>query len=253
MALNGLKANTKKTAFLVITSKKRENTFNITLKGELIEEIENEKYLGLWIDRNLNWKKQIETTTNDLKKRLGAISRVKKYIKPKQIITLIHGLMMSKAMYAASAYLTPQFTTEDPSHSKKTIGQYQTIINKALRLATNTRLTHHKSNVKLYEETGFRSINECIIDQIANIAAKTIDNDIEPLASILRGNQKLEDKYNPEKKYTLRPKTWGKKSFAINSRRVLSVKPIRESLKEKKKFLRKKKLRAAISTLILPY
>ena len=75
-ALNTLSINTAKTNYMLVSSSRCHPKINIT--G--IEQKDYIKYLGVYIDKHLNWQPQIQHVNNKLAKNLGILSKLRYYI-----------------------------------------------------------------------------------------------------------------------------------------------------------------------------
>ena len=75
-ALNKLSINTAKTNYMLVSSSRCHPKINIT--G--IEQKDYIKYLGVYIDKHLNWQPQIQHVNNKLAKNLGILSKLRYYI-----------------------------------------------------------------------------------------------------------------------------------------------------------------------------
>ena len=82
MASNGLVANPKKTAFVVLYHKKdlETNPIQLNIGNELINAKTNAKLLGVTLDNNQKWKTQIQNTIRNLNSRLHLLKRLGRVI-----------------------------------------------------------------------------------------------------------------------------------------------------------------------------
>ena len=125
-------------------------------EGEQITTKENCKLLGVTLSRNLSWEDHLKSSKaalhTRLKKRLGALRLIGKYIcKDKQNI-LANGLINSIIVYAIQVW--------GPNCSKKLIRQTQTLQSQAARwaLGVNWRASTEKS----LREVKWLSVNQLI-------------------------------------------------------------------------------------------
>jgi hypothetical protein len=73
---NKLSLNLDKTNYIIFNQPKiYKKTFSITMCGTTIERVNVCKFLGIYVDEKLNWKKQIEHTRNKLARTLGIMYR----------------------------------------------------------------------------------------------------------------------------------------------------------------------------------
>ena len=76
---NGIAINVSKTNYMVLKGKKNA-TDCLTIGGSELEYVDSYKYLGVWIDSNLNYKKCAECLYRSSSRALGAmISKIKNY------------------------------------------------------------------------------------------------------------------------------------------------------------------------------
>jgi len=75
---NRLTLNISKSKFMLIT-KKRINlsNFSVNLNGTELEECDNYKYLGVYFDKNLNWKKHIDYICEKISKSCGILAKLR--------------------------------------------------------------------------------------------------------------------------------------------------------------------------------
>ena len=76
---NKLTVNISKTVFMSFGTKS-EKLESIKLSGEIINHSENTRFLGLWIDKKLNWSKHCNTLITKLKRNLALVRNAKKPI-----------------------------------------------------------------------------------------------------------------------------------------------------------------------------
>ncbi len=77
---NKLTLNVKKTNLMLIGTSQRLTKYNDVhayVNGEKLCRVKNCKYLGVWIDDNMNWTVNIEKTCNKISKRIGVIRRLR--------------------------------------------------------------------------------------------------------------------------------------------------------------------------------
>lgn len=79
LAANHLKVNVSKSACMLIGSKRKygDKTFKVSLCGEQIPNVDNIKYLGVYIDRFLKWDAHISHLIGKMKSRVYMLCRLK--------------------------------------------------------------------------------------------------------------------------------------------------------------------------------
>ena len=76
-SVNKLSVNLKKTHYMVITSAKKKIS---RIKIADIEQKDNIKYLGIYLDEHLNWEYQIKHINNKIAKNIGIIYKLRYYL-----------------------------------------------------------------------------------------------------------------------------------------------------------------------------
>ena len=74
---NKLTLNVSKTVYMLFRGKEASTIDYITIDNEKITESENTKFLGLWMDKNLNWKKHTSILINKIKRNTILIKNTK--------------------------------------------------------------------------------------------------------------------------------------------------------------------------------
>ena len=84
LMVNRLKLNLNKTRSMILHQSKNNFWKNIDLNVKIgktdIKKTNNFKYLGINIDRNLNWSEQIETIKTKLQKTLGVLYKTRHFL-----------------------------------------------------------------------------------------------------------------------------------------------------------------------------
>ena len=110
---NKLHLNVKKCKFMLFgTSQKTEQVQlpDIMIENEKLEHVENYKYLGLWMDTNLNWKFHLEKMRNKIKQRTGILRRVRPFIDQKLSLMLYNALILPLFDYCDTVYANCNIT-----------------------------------------------------------------------------------------------------------------------------------------------
>lgn len=103
---NKLTLNIEKTNFIII--KNPQNKFQISqplfINNTEINNAESIKFLGITIDKNLNWATHIENLRNTLRQNLGLIYVASTFLPRKILILLYNCLINSKIVYCLEAW-----------------------------------------------------------------------------------------------------------------------------------------------------
>ena len=73
--------------------------FNVKTGKTVIKKTNIYKYLGLFIDRNLNWSEHIETIKTKLQKKLGVLYKTRHLLNKKALYLIFNSLFMSNVRY----------------------------------------------------------------------------------------------------------------------------------------------------------
>ena len=151
MASNGLVANPKKTAFMVLNLKQDilTNPLSIKIGKENIFAESSAKLLGINLDVNQKWKSQIQGTggvISNLNSRLYLLRRLARAISSDRLRRIADSLYTSKIRYGVQLYGKVRLTESDPTDTL--IKSLQTTQNKFARFIHGSTLldrinTHH--------------------------------------------------------------------------------------------------------------
>ena len=112
------------------TKQRHMDTVSFTINNENIEQVSSFSFLGIHLDENLKWNKQIDMLTNKLSRVIGILNRLK-YIYPQHILlTIYNSLFMSQVNYGILLW---------GSCSNK----IENIQKKTIRTLTNSRYHEH--------------------------------------------------------------------------------------------------------------
>ena len=84
LKVNKLPLNTKKTKVMIFhMPQKQVTTPKLEIDGTSIEFVNSFNYLGITIDKYLNWQDHINNIANKISKYPGILNKLKKYVSPK--------------------------------------------------------------------------------------------------------------------------------------------------------------------------
>jgi len=103
---NKLSLNTKKTKYIIFSSRNRSCKTNKSLKmnNEPIEQVKSIKFLGVILDRSLSWDKHINYIKGKISRGAGIISRAKKLLNQNTLITLYYSFIFPYINYCINAW-----------------------------------------------------------------------------------------------------------------------------------------------------
>lgn len=82
----------------------------IILENNVLEQVENTKFLGVYIDQHLDWKAHVNFIAAKISKAAGLLYKAKYYLPSKSLLTLYYALIYTYFTYWnliwASTYVT---------------------------------------------------------------------------------------------------------------------------------------------------
>ena len=142
--LHFMKINPDKTELLLL----RPSTLNnevvingILYQGQCIRFSSQVKNVGVWIDQNLSMEKHINSIVSHCYKILRDISRIKKYLKRKELEQIVHAVIIFRLDYCNSLFV---------NLNKEELFKLQKVQNSAARLILGKR-RRDSARLALYE------------------------------------------------------------------------------------------------------
>ena len=100
LKVNKLSLNVKKTHFLVFHNKKKPiEKVEIFIDNKAIDQKNNTKFLGVYIDDKLTWKKHIDHVSKKLSRGIGVICKARRLLNLNAMKTLYHSFIYPYLMY----------------------------------------------------------------------------------------------------------------------------------------------------------
>ena len=162
MASNGLIANPKKTA-LVILNKKFDPLNEISMKigKDVVVQVSSAKLLGITFESNQKWDEHNYGTggvLSCLNQRLFFIRRLKNSISPAALLKISHGLFISKLRYGLQLLGCVRWKESDPTI--QIMEALQKCQNKLLRALNGSRVSDQISTKTLLSKFKILSVNQ---------------------------------------------------------------------------------------------
>ena len=87
---NKLSINIKKTHYIIFSSKNKiiDDDQQVKINSEPIERVYYTKFLGVFLDSNLNWKKHIEYILKKISKSIGILCKARKLLNKPMLVNL---------------------------------------------------------------------------------------------------------------------------------------------------------------------
>ena len=109
---NKLSINVKKTKLMIFRPRQKMLPINrqIVIENNILEQVDNTKFLGVYIDQHLTWKTHVNFITAKISKSVGLLYKAKYYLPSKSLLTLYYALVYPYLTYCnliwASTYVT---------------------------------------------------------------------------------------------------------------------------------------------------
>ena len=104
MCLNKLSINYTTTEFLLITKKRNNVDFNITMNNRKIERKSHVKYLGVIIDDALLWEPHIKQVCSKISRGSFAVLKLRKYVSENILKCVYYALINSHLQYCKASW-----------------------------------------------------------------------------------------------------------------------------------------------------
>ena len=146
-----LKLNSVKTKFMIISDSSSDSNVIISIDGQPIERVNNNKYLGVIIDDRLTFKNHCEYIAKKMSKKLNFLRRIRNRLDMKTALLLFNSLVVPHVDFCNSILF---MLNERELHT------LQLIQNRAMRIIL-TRL-RDTNIIYMQQETGLLSVRQRI-------------------------------------------------------------------------------------------
>ena len=128
LSSNKLTLNVSKSKFMIITKRKISSShFSVKIQGIDLEWCDSYKYLGVYIDKDLNWKQHIHYISQTILKACGSLAKIRYSVDIDTLREVYHALFHSYLRYGIVAWGA---ALASPSSVKP----LQVIMNRAIRI-----------------------------------------------------------------------------------------------------------------------
>ena len=166
LAANKLSLNVKKSNFLHFHhGNSKKNKLEIKINGTKVEEKENTKYLGTFIDNNLTWKTQIQHIKSRLARGIGLISRIRYFVDEACLLKMYHSFVQSHVNYNILNWSCTNTSFLDPIDKK---------LEKAIRIISFSP-TKYDHTPPLFKEHKILPLSELITLRKASLMWKVVN------------------------------------------------------------------------------
>ena len=150
LVTNRLSLNVDKSNYIIFSLKNKRDKLSITMNNEHIQEKESTKYLGVILDRKMNWKTHISQIKLRLSKGIGILYRIRNYVPKLTLRSLYFAFIQSNVNYCLLNWGGAPPTILKP---------IKTSLNKAVRIMSFKDNRYHANN--LYKELNILPLEEC--------------------------------------------------------------------------------------------
>ena len=131
LKVNKLSLNIKKTHYMIFRKRKKDSlNVKLSIDGELINEVDKTKFLGVLIDNKLTWKQHIAYVSGKIARGIGMIIKARQYLNKQGLISLYY------------SFIYPYLTNCNHiwgSTYKTSLKRLITLQNKAVRIIAHAR------------------------------------------------------------------------------------------------------------------
>ena len=150
LKVNRLSLNLKKTQYMIFFRRKsKDETLNIKIDNQNISETITSKFLGVYIDNNLNCKTHINYIAGKISRGIGIILKCRKYLNEDSLMTLYYCFIYPFLIYCNHIW---------GNTYKTNLSNLQILQNQVLRIITGSKPRCHVD--PLYKKLGFLNISE---------------------------------------------------------------------------------------------
>ena len=161
MASNGLVANAKKTAFLIINGKHVDQNICVKIGGENVQRDSSACLLGIKFQDNLQWQSQITGKgglISALNSRLYIIRRLQSHLSKKAVLKVVDGIFTSKLRYGLQLFGKVRTSSSDSESAE--FRAIQIIQNNLLRSLNGSKIKDMVSISSLLKKYNMLSVNQ---------------------------------------------------------------------------------------------
>ena len=132
-----------------------EASINLYINQTFLTEKDSIKYLGIMLDSNLNWKKQVQSISTKIKRSVGILSKLR-YVNLDILINLYYSLIYPFPIYGLIVWGSTYHTNINP---------LLILQKRALRIMTFSKFDEHSS--PLFKQTNILKLFDLIKFQIS--------------------------------------------------------------------------------------
>ena len=117
LCANRLSLNIEKSSYVIFhppQKKVQSLNFNLNISDKQLKREYCIKYLGIMIDSNLSWKKQVECVVKKIRRSIGILSKIRHYVRQEILLSLYYALIYPFLIYGLIAWGNTYESTINP-------------------------------------------------------------------------------------------------------------------------------------------
>ena len=131
LKVNKLSLNIKKTHYMIFRKRKKDSlNVKLSIDGELINEVDKTKFLGVLIDNKLTWKQHIAYVSGKIARGIGMLIKARQYLNKQGLISLYYSFIYPYLTYCNHIW---------GSTYKTSLKRLTTLQNKAVKIIAHAR------------------------------------------------------------------------------------------------------------------
>ena len=155
---------------------------SIRIGGSTITEETTHKVLGMTLNNRLTWNDHVYGLISSLNSKIGGLKRLSYHVPAPYMIPIARATIVAKLRYGLGIYRAVR-STEHDSHCTM-MNDLQVVLNNAMRLILNKRLSDRMRVEDLCNESGFESINRMTAEEQIRIVWNARDNPNSPVLEL---------------------------------------------------------------------
>ena len=80
------------------------SNLSVNLNDFVVEKVDNFKFLGIFVDQNLNWKTHMNKLLSKIRRNLGVVRKISCFLNRKSLLQLFHSIIVSHIRYGITVW-----------------------------------------------------------------------------------------------------------------------------------------------------
>ena len=171
LCLNKLSLNVDKTNYIIFRDprKKLPTQPLVKLCSAEIKHVNETKFLGVYIDEHMNWKKHCKITANKCLKTLSVMHRLKHFLPEDTLLTIYHALFSSHLAYGITVF---------GNSLGKDIKRLKVLQRKAIRTVTKSKYNSHTG--PLFKKLGILKFDDLFRQSCCKLYFRSKSDTLKP-------------------------------------------------------------------------